>query len=116
VIYLIADGMGFGAVTSLLYTMDSETGFEQGAVIGLSETSSANNHTTDSPAGGTVLATGVRTKNGYIGLDTEGRQLTSILGKAQKKGMKTGIVVNTVLTEATPASFYAGVTSRRHKF
>ncbi len=116
VIYLIADGMGFGAVTSLLYTMDSETGFEQGAVIGLSETSSANNHTTDSPAGGTVLATGVRTKNGYIGLDTEGRQLTSILGKAQKKGMKTGIVVNTVLTEATPASFYAGVTSRGHKF
>lgn len=116
VIYLIADGMGFGAVTSLLYTMDSETGFEQGAVIGLSETSSANNHTTDSPAGGTVLATGVRTRNGYIGLDTEGNQLTSIMRKVQAKGMKTGIVVNTVLTEATPASFYAGVKSRRHKF
>lgn len=116
VIYLIADGMGFGAVTSLLYTMDSETGFEQGAVIGLSETSSANNHTTDSPAGGTVLATGVRTKNGYIGLDIDGKQLTSILRKAQAEGMKTGIVVNTTLTEATPASFYAGVTSRGHKY
>lgn len=116
VIYLIADGMGFGAVTSLLYSVDTETGFEQGAVIGLSETSSADNHTTDSPAGGTVLATGERTKNGYIGLDIDGKQLTSILRKAQAEGMKTGIVVNTILTEATPASFYAGVTSRGHKY
>lgn len=116
VIYLIADGMGFGAVTSLLYSVDTETGFEQGAVIGLSETSSADNHTTDSPAGGTVLATGERTKNGYIGLDIDGKQLTSILRKAQAEGMKTGIVVNTTLTEATPASFYAGVTSRGHKY
>jgi alkaline phosphatase len=30
--------------------------------------------------------------------------------------MKTGIVVNTTLTEATPAAFYAGVTSRKKVF
>ena len=51
VIYLIGDGMGFGAVSSLLITEDSLTGFEKGAVVGFSETSSANNHVTDSPAG-----------------------------------------------------------------
>lgn len=113
VIYLIGDGMGFGAVTSLLLTEDSVTGFEQAPVIGLNETCSANNYVTDSPAGGTALATGVRTRNGYCGLDPEGNRLTTILHKAQAMGKKTGIVVNTTLTEATPAAFYAGVTSRR---
>lgn len=113
VIYLIGDGMGFGAVTSLLLTEDSVTGFEQAPVIGLNETCSANNYVTDSPAGGTALAAGVRTKNGYCGLDPEGNRLTTILHKAQAMGKKTGIVVNTTLTEATPAAFYAGVTSRR---
>lgn len=113
VIYLIGDGMGFGAVTSLLLAEDSVTGFEQAPVIGLNETCSANNYVTDSPAGGTALAAGVRTKNGYCGLDPEGNRLTTILHKAQAMGKKTGIVVNTTLTEATPAAFYAGVTSRR---
>lgn len=112
VIYLIGDGMGFGAVTSLLVSEDSLTGFEQAPVIGLSETCSANNYVTDSPAGGTALATGTRTNNGYLGVDPEGNQLTSILRKAQGMGKKTGIVVNTTLTEATPGAFYAGVTSR----
>ena len=116
VIYLIGDGMGFGAVTSLLYTEDDKTGFEQAPVIGLSETSSANDYVTDSAAGGTALATGTRTNNSYIGVDPEGKQLTSILRKAQTMGKKTGIVVNTTLTEATPASFYAGVNSRYKTF
>ena len=54
IIYLIGDGMGFGAVSSLLLSEDSVTGFEQAPVIGLSETCSANNYVTDSPAGGTT--------------------------------------------------------------
>ena len=113
VIYLIGDGMGFGAVTTLLLTEDEPTGFEMAPVIGLHETCSANNYVTDSAAGGTALATGTRTNNGYVGADPEGQQLTSVLRKAQTYGMKTGIVVNTTLTEATPAAFYAGVTSRK---
>lgn len=116
VIYLIGDGMGFGAVTSLLLSEDEVTGFEQAPVIGLSETCSANNYVTDSAAGGTALATGTRTNNGFVGADPEGNQLTSVLRKAQAMGKKTGIVVNTTLTEATPASFYAGVTSRKMVF
>ncbi len=116
VIYLIGDGMGFGAVTTLLLTEDEPTGFEEAPVIGLSETCSANNYVTDSPAGGTALATGTRTNNGYVGVDPDGNQLTSVLRKAQTYGMKTGIVVNTTLTEATPGAFYAGVTSRKMVF
>lgn len=112
VIYLIGDGMGFGAVTSLLMAEEGQTGFEMAPVIGLNETQSANNYVTDSPAGGTALATGTRTCNGFLGVDPDTVQLTSILKKAQTMGKKTGIVVNTTLTEATPGSFYAGVPSR----
>lgn len=116
VIYLIGDGMGFGAVSSLLLTVEEETGFEMNAVIGLNETCSANNYVTDSPAGGTALASGTRTCNGFLGVDPDSVQLESILKKAQKMGKKTGIVVNTTLTEATPGSFYAGVTSRKESY
>ena len=112
VIYLIGDGMGFGAVSSLLLAQDGETGFEMAPVIGLNETQSANNYVTDSPAGGTALATGTRTCNGFLGVGPDSVQLESILKKAQAMGKKTGIVVNTTLTEATPGAFYAGVTSR----
>ena len=116
VIYLIGDGMGFGAVSSLLLTVEEQTGFEMAPVIGLSETCSANNYVTDSPAGGTALATGTRTCNGLLGVGPDSLQLTSILKKAQKMGKKTGIVVNTTLTEATPGAFYAGVTSRKDSY
>lgn len=113
VIYLIGDGMGMGAVSCLILSEEEETGFELATVVGLAETCSANNFVTDSPAGGTALATGVRTKNGYCGVDPEGKQLTSVLRKAQAIRKRSGIVVNTTLTEATPAAFYAGVTSRK---
>ena len=112
VIYLIGDGMGFGAVSSLLLSEEGVTGFEQAPIVGISETCSANNFVTDSPAGGTALATGTRTKNGYLGVDPDGNQLTSVLRKAQALGKKSGIVVNTTLTEATPGAFYGGVISR----
>ena len=112
VIYLIGDGMGFGAVSSLLLSQEDSTAFEAASAIGLSETCSANNYVTDSPAGGTALATGTRTLNGYIGLDPEDQPLTSVLKKAQQLGKRSGIVVNTVLTEATPAAFYAHVKGR----
>ena len=112
VIYLIGDGMGFGAVSSLLLSENGQTGFEMAPVIGLNETQSVNNHVTDSPAGGTALATGTRTCNGFLGVDPDTIQLTSVLKKAQAMGKKTGIVVNTTLTEATPGAFFAGVPSR----
>lgn len=112
VIFLIGDGMGVGDVSALVLSEEDATAFEMSPVIGFSETGSADNFVTDSPAGGTALATGTRTKNGYLGLGPNDEQLESVMKKAQQLGKKTGIVVNTVLTEATPGAFYAGVTSR----
>ncbi len=116
VIFLIGDGMGPGAVSSLVLAEDEATGFEMSPVIGMSETCSANNLVTDSAAGGTALACGKRTGNGMIGQDVEGVPLESVLKKAQKLGKKSGVVVNTTITEATPASFYAHVPHRSHTY
>lgn len=79
VIYLIGDGMGFGAVTSLLLTAEEQTGFEMAPVIGLCETGSANNYVTDSPAGGTALATGTRTCNGFMGVGPDSVDRKSVV-------------------------------------
>ncbi len=68
---------------------------------------------TDSAAGGTALACGVKTRNGAIGLDISGKRVTSLAEIAHCKGMKVGIITNVTLNDATPASFYAHQSSRR---
>ena len=114
VIYLIGDGLGMGAVSSLVLSEVMPTGFELAPVIGLSETASANNHVSDSPAGGTALATGVKTNNTMLGIRPDLSHAESLLELAQRKGMATGVVVTTYLQHATPAAFYAHIDSR-HK-
>ncbi len=116
VIYLIGDGMGVGAVSAAVVSEDGLTGFEMNPVIGLVETESVDNHVTDSPAGGTALACGRRTVNGRIGVDADGAPMESVLKKAQKMGKRSGLVVNTTMTEATPAAFYGHVQGRSHYY
>lgn len=63
--------------------------------------------TPDHAAAATALATGVRTKNGAIGVDANGKKLVNLLELARRSGRMTGLVTNALLTDATPASFYA---------
>jgi len=116
VIFLIGDGMGIGAVSTLIQGSDENCFTIGDPVIGFSETSTVDKYVTDSPAGGTALATGAKTKYGYCGMGSEGEDLTSSLNVAKSLGKKTGIVVNTILTEATPAAFYACAQSRREQY
>jgi len=67
---------------------------------------------TDSAAAGTALATGVKTKNGSIGVDPEGKPVTNLMEMAEGMGKSTGIVTSVSLTDATPAAFAAHVTAR----
>jgi alkaline phosphatase len=62
---------------------------------------------TDSAAAGTALACGVKTKNGVLGLDKDGKRVESISELLKKKGMKIGIMTNTPINHATPAAFFA---------
>ena len=60
------------------------------------------------------MAAGVKTYNGAIGVDSTGVSVETILEKAEKAGMATGLVATCRITHATPASFAAHNENRRN--
>ncbi|MCH5202814.1 MAG: alkaline phosphatase, partial [Oscillospiraceae bacterium] len=62
---------------------------------------------TDSAASATAISTGVKTYNGCIGVDKNGKNLETICEYAQKCGMKTGLVDRHYVCHATPAGMAA---------
>ena len=62
---------------------------------------------TDSAASATAISTGVKTYNGYIGVDKDGNKLETITEYCQKLGMKTGVVDRHYVCHATPAGMVA---------
>ncbi len=112
IILLIGDGMG-PAQLSALHLADGHSQFTRMPVGGFLLTSSATHLVTESGAGGTALATGVRTRNGFIGMDSARRPLVSLFEQARRHRMATGVVVTSGVTHATPASFMAHVDSRK---
>lgn len=113
VIFIIGDGMGLAHIYSGMVTNGNHLEMERFKHVGFSKTYSANNFTTDSGAGGTALACGVKTKNGMIGMGPDSVAVTSILELAEKNKLSTGVVVACDLTHATPASFVAHQASRK---
>ncbi|WP_442857538.1 alkaline phosphatase, partial [Bacillus sp. mrc49] len=66
VILLIGDGMGLGAIEIARQLEYGKTGalhLEKLEHVALMRTYSANNHVTDSAAGGSAISTGVKTNN-----------------------------------------------------
>ena len=113
VIYLIGDGMGLAQVSMLKIENGYEpTAFDRAEGVALISTYSANNRVTDSAAAGTALATGGKTNNSVLGLDSEGNALHSMMERAAERDMATGLAVVTYLQHATPAAFYAHVGNR----
>ncbi len=107
VILMIGDGMGVSQVYAGLTANKGSLHLEQSEFIGFSQTYSANSYITDSAAGGTALACGVKTNNGAVGVDTAGNAVKSILEHAAENGLSTGVVASCAVTHATPASFVA---------
>ncbi|WP_303923408.1 alkaline phosphatase [Draconibacterium sediminis] len=112
IIFLIGDGMGVSQVFAGITANQGHLFLDNFRHIGFSKTQSANNYITDSAAGGTALACGVRTYNGAIGVDTDTVKVKSILEEAEAKGLATGLVSTSAITHATPASFIAHQPSR----
>ncbi|GHT14981.1 alkaline phosphatase [Bacteroidia bacterium] len=107
VIVMIGDGMGVSQVYAGLTANKGSLHLERCQYVGFAKTYSASDYITDSGAGGTAIACGVKTKNGTIGMDTSGNSIPSLLAIASKNGQSTGVVVSCDLTHATPASFIA---------
>jgi len=115
VIFLIGDGMGLSQVSASQYYNENPTSFERFSVIGLSKTSSSSDVITDSAAGATALASGVKTFNGAIGVTPDSLAVETIVEQISSRGISTGIISTSAITHATPACFYAHVTSRRNE-
>lgn len=74
---------------------------------GLSKTNSSNAYVTDSAPGSTAFATGVKTKNTFVGVDHMGKALAQIPDIVADKGLVSGLISTGDVTDATPADFYA---------
>jgi len=112
IILLIGDGMGLSQVSTGFYFGEGPSQFLRFRTIGLQRTSSATHKITDSAASGTAMATGTKTYNGAIGLDTAGNAVTNMTEQVSTLGLATGIISTSSVTHATPASFYAHVKRR----
>jgi alkaline phosphatase len=106
VILMIGDGMGLAQINVAMIANRS-LNLERAPVTGLVKTYSADNLITDSAAGATAMATGEKTKNGAIAVDTSGAPLTTLVELAESNGFHTGIIATSSITHATPAAFYA---------
>ncbi|KAK6205388.1 vacuolar alkaline phosphatase [Scheffersomyces amazonensis] len=81
-------------------------------LVGSSRTRSSNSLVTDSAAGATAFACGLKSYNGAIGVNPNKQPCGTILEALKLQGYYTGLVVTTRITDATPASFSSHVDYR----
>jgi alkaline phosphatase len=117
VIIFIGDGMGTSHRDLIRYATvgtERQLAMDSMPVAGRSETSPLDPEAfvTDSAAGGTAIATGVKTFNGAAGVDADKNPVQSVLERAGQAGKATGLVTDSQVTDATPASFGAHVPDR----
>lgn len=118
VFYFIGDGMGMSAVTlaqdynRMVLGSDTKLQMMQFPVASAAFTHSANSPVTDSAAAGTALATGYKTKNAMLGMNTDSVEVISIAKRFHDKGYGVGLVTTVAPDDATPAAFYAHVPNR----
>ena len=119
VIYLIGDGMGFNHLEKTKKERNTALVMDTFGIKGSSMTRSFSDSVTDSAAGGTALAAGVRTGNGIIGayyLDKNSRYSypKNITELCLERGMMTGVITTDETSGATPASFSAHSSNRNN--
>ena len=112
VILLISDGTGLSQISSAFYFQDKTSNYTRFENIGLINTSSSQEDITDSAAGATAFASGIKTYNGSIGLSDDYKDAKTIVEIASENNVKTGLIATSSLTHATPASFFAHVKNR----
>ena len=112
IILFIGDGMGTAQVYGAMTACEHELFLESFPYTGFSKTYSYDHYVTDSGAGGTAIACGIKTKNEMIGMSPDSVPVYSILEIAHQNKLATGIVVTSSVTDATPASFVAHVINR----
>jgi alkaline phosphatase len=123
VILMIADGFGpqhFGATwlysDRILHKPLCMVGLMNQGHTGYLANDTADAIVTESAAAASQMATGIKSVARGISIspdpDPDGTPFTTILEIAQKRGMSTGLVTTSGITDATPAAFAAHVLNR----
>lgn len=117
VIYIIGDGMGLEHIAAgeMAYGKDyvfDDWSFVSSNTDSLTPGGRNQSELTDSAAGATALATGVVTLNGYVGVDQDGNELSTVLDFAKERGKRTGVITTDYLYGATPGGFSAHCNDR----
>jgi len=119
VVILIGDGMGpvqRAAFQYKLYGKHERQPIDDFDHFGVLRThAKGGGIATDSAAGATAMATGVKTKRNYAGVGPDGKPRETLLEIADKLGKSTAIVEDNDVTNATLAGFAAHHDDRDHK-
>jgi alkaline phosphatase len=117
VIFIQGDGMGIAhreLIRLATKGQNGELAMNKLQYAGLVHTDPADpdEPVTDSAAAATAYSTGVKSYNGAIGVDVNGKPVTTLLEQARAAGRSTGLVTTSQVTDATPAAFGAHVQDR----
>lgn len=123
VILLIGDGMGDSEITAARNYAEGAGGYFKGidalpltgqyTHYSLDKKTHKPDYVTDSAASATAWATGMKTYNGALGVDVNGKDQPTLLEIAKAAGKATGNVSTAELQDATPAALVSHVTSRK---
>lgn len=117
IILIISDGTSLELITTARdYALgaDGRLAWDNFPATAFVRTYSASDLVTDSAAGATAMARGIKAINGVVGQETPDSTSgpASILDLAKAKGWSTGVVSDDSVTGATPASFLVEHRSR----
>lgn len=123
VILLIGDGMGDSEITAARNYALGAGGFFKGidalpltgqyTHYSLDKKTRKPDYVTDSAASATAWSSGVKTYNGALGVDVDGKDHKTLIEIAKTAGKATGNVSTAELEDATPAAMVSHVTSRK---
>ncbi|MHB9029147.1 MAG: alkaline phosphatase, partial [Candidatus Latescibacterota bacterium] len=116
VILIIPDGCSsvmWTAIRAMTVGTEGLLNVDRLPVQGRCRTYSADAIITDSAAGGTAYATGIKTNNGVLGMSASttlgdslsGKPVPTILELAEKAGYASGLISTAYIQHATPAAF-----------
>ncbi|HET6629562.1 MAG TPA: alkaline phosphatase [Woeseiaceae bacterium] len=112
IVLIVGDGMGSAHFTLARILRGDRYRIGELPNTGLVATAAADSLVTDSAAAATAYATGIKTNDGYLGVDPSGAPHSTVLEAAEQRGLATGLVTTARFGDATPAAFAAHVENR----
>jgi alkaline phosphatase len=113
IVLVVGDGMGAAHFTLARLLRGDRYQIGRLPQVALVATSSASSRATDSAAAATAYATGIKTTNGFLGVDAAGASHPTVIEVAESRGLATGLVSTAKFGDATPAAFASHVRDRR---